>query len=94
MYGIYAGALILIFWYLAKHFFNFDSIQAWAWILILAGALANIGERIVLGYVRDFIYIFNGIFNFADGYIILGIVLLLWNESHKAKPDRPDRSGS
>jgi lipoprotein signal peptidase len=49
--------------------------------MIFAGAASNIGERILLGYVRDFIYIslykWTGVYNAADGYIILGIVLLL-----------------
>ena len=48
-------------------------------VLILAGALSNIFDRIYLGYVRDFIFVFWGnIFNLADLYILLGIVLMLF----------------
>jgi signal peptidase II len=49
-----------------------------AFVFILAGALSNIGERIVLGYVQDFIYVgWGNIFNLADVFIILGILLML-----------------
>ena len=50
-------------------------------VLTFAGALSNVVERIVLGSVRDFIYIifyhWVGVYNLADGYIIAGIILLL-----------------
>jgi lipoprotein signal peptidase len=39
-----------------------------------------VGERIVLGYVRDYLYIFGGILNAADFMIIVGILLLLSGE--------------
>lgn len=46
--------------------------------LILAGAFSNIFDRVYLGYVRDFIYVFWGnIFNLADLYIVLGIILMI-----------------
>ena len=77
MYSIYSLALIFIFNYLAFHIFTLRRLQQLAWMLILAGALSNIGERIALGYVRDFIYILGGVFNLADGFIILGIIILL-----------------
>ncbi len=46
--------------------------------LIVVGALSNIFDRIMLGYVRDFIYVFWGnIFNLADLYILAGIIFLI-----------------
>lgn len=51
-----------------------------ALMLILAGAFSNIFDRLILGYVRDFIYIFwGGILNIADIYIIIGIILLAFD---------------
>jgi lipoprotein signal peptidase len=73
----YAIILIFICAYFFKNFRKFRSLEFFGWILIFSGAVSNIGERIVLGYVRDYIYILNGIFNLADGYIILGILVLL-----------------
>ena len=49
--------------------------------LILAGGLGNLFDRVFLGYVVDFIAItFNPyVFNFADIYITIGIMLYLIN---------------
>lgn len=49
--------------------------------LILAGGLGNLIDRVFLGYVVDFIaFSFNPyVFNFADVYITIGIMLYLIN---------------
>ena len=46
-------------------------------IFIVSGGIANMSERIWFGYVRDFIYIGNGVFNIADFYIFFGLLLIL-----------------
>ncbi len=76
MYVAYAAILTVIAWYIMTHHRGFTATDKLAWVLIVAGSLSNIGERIVNGYVKDFIYLFSGVFNFADFYILLGIVLL------------------
>lgn len=77
MYAYYFIILGVIVWYVWSRHRKFTPTDSVAWTLILAGAVSNIGERLLLGYVRDFIYIFTGIFNVADFYILLGIILLL-----------------
>ena len=81
MYAIYFLVVIGMAYYVFKNHKNFSVLIYFAWTLIFAGAASNIGERIFLGYVRDFIYItfykWTGVYNAADGYIILGIILLL-----------------
>ena len=81
MYVIYAAVIAGMIYYVLKNHRQFSFLTKFAWTLIFAGAISNIGERILLGYVRDFIYIslykWTGVYNAADGYIILGIVLLL-----------------
>ena len=49
--------------------------------VILAGGLGNLIDRVFLGYVVDFIaFSFNPyVFNFADVYITIGIMLYLIN---------------
>lgn len=78
MYAIYAAVLGGSVWYVWGRRNVLDGWQKLAWLLVWAGALSNIGERLVLGYVRDWIYILNGVFNLADGYILLGIAILLF----------------
>lgn len=74
-------ALLLVF--LLIWFYRLKSKNMLLWIglvFVLAGAFSNIGDRIYLGYVRDFIYVFWGnIFNLADLYILAGIILLVFN---------------
>ncbi len=53
-----------------------------SWVLILAGALGNVVDRIVFGPVTDFMRFSAGghvlfINNLADDYVCLGVVLLL-----------------
>ena len=49
-----------------------------AWALVIAGGLSNVGERVITGYVKDYLFIFSGIFNLADGLILIGLVILLF----------------
>lgn len=72
---------IILFWivvYCRRHFTKFNRLEILAWTLILAGGISNLGERIVLGFVRDYIYVWTGVFNLADAYIILGVLILLF----------------
>jgi signal peptidase II len=85
IYLIYFFVLVGIGFYLKKNFFTLPSISKVAWVFILAGAISNIGERIYFGYVRDFIYLFSGIFNLADFYIIFGVLILFFSKERQAK---------
>ena len=73
-------------YYVFKNYRIFSFFSSLAWTLIFAGALSNIAERLYLGYVKDFIYIdfyhWVGIYNLADGYIIVGIIILLFKHNN------------
>lgn len=47
--------------------------------LILGGATGNLIDRIVFGFVRDFIDLkMWPVFNLADSFIIIGVLLVIW----------------
>jgi lipoprotein signal peptidase len=77
MYSIYFCVLVGMSWYVRSTWQSFNTTQTLAWAFVYAGGLSNIGERIVLGHVRDFIPISTGTLNVADFFILIGLVLLL-----------------
>lgn len=62
-----------------------DKKTVWWWLsnsLIYAGAIGNLIDRIIYGYVRDFLYfelINFPVFNFADMCLTIGVVLYCIN---------------
>ncbi len=50
-----------------------------AFCFVVSGAIGNLIDRIFLGYVRDFISFscFNFIFNLADLFLTVGVVMLI-----------------
>ena len=77
-------SLIIIFfvgWYIYKNKPK-SKLEIIGYSMILGGAIGNFIDRIVYGYVRDFLdfYIFGydyPIFNLADTFIVLGVILLI-----------------
>ena len=64
--------------------------EAIAWSLVLGGALGNLIDRILYGYVIDFLDVYIGdwhwpAFNVADSAITLGVDMLLL-DSFKPQP--------
>jgi len=61
-----------------------DKLEYWGLFIIICGAVANIIDRSVNGYVIDFIYFhinqfYWPAFNFADIYITVGIIMIIAN---------------
>jgi signal peptidase II len=52
------------------------------WLFIFLGAISNLIDRIVYGFVIDYIRIFTGVINIADVMILLGMLILLFT-THK-----------
>jgi lipoprotein signal peptidase len=78
-YFIYFGLILsLIVWFTRK--VEKTLFQKISFTLILAGAFSNIGERIANGFVVDFIRIHTGVLNLADFFILLGIIILLFEK--------------
>jgi len=79
-YVIYALVIgVLTFWYVQLRQRN--NWQGIGYYLVIAGAASNLIDRFTLGYVRDFISAFWGnVFNLADTWIILGILMIIYGE--------------
>ena len=65
--------------------------EAVAWSLVLGGALGNLIDRILYGYVIDFLDVYYGdwhwpAFNVADSAITVGVVLLLLDSFKSNRP--------
>ena len=64
--------IFIVFWM----FRTSNLLEKWGLLLIIAGAVSNLGDRIINDYVLDFIYMhYNNFywpaFNFADIYITI-----------------------
>ena len=74
--GIIALNIIYIFFIKDKNLSNFEIIT---YALLLSGIIGNLIDRILYGYVIDFIdfTIFDfAIFNLADSFIVISVILL------------------
>lgn len=80
--------IVGVIWYLRKHWNNRAMWFRIALLLVLLGALSNLYDRIVYGYVVDWAYLgpWWPIFNLADVMIAAGLVLWLWQSTRLTKP--------
>jgi len=67
-----------------------DTLERWGLFVIICGAISNIVDRSINGYVIDFLYFhinkfYWPAFNFADIYISLGIIMIIINMVKKIK---------
>ena len=75
--GILAYLVFLLYKKTPKHQLELISL-----LLIISGGLGNLIDRLLLGYVVDFVHAFYQhysfyVFNMADSYITLGIIFYL-----------------
>ncbi len=83
-----AAAALFIVWMLKRH--GGQRMFSWALALILGGALGNVIDRLLHGYVVDFIQLhFRSAafpsFNVADSAITVGAVLLVLDELRRVR---------
>ena len=83
------GLLVVVFIYYLM-ISSSDKIEKMGLLIIISGAISNIIDRILNGYVIDFIYLnyrdlYWPAFNFADIYITLGIMMILSSFFRKIK---------
>ena len=61
-----------------------SNLEQWGLLIIISGAISNILDRFLNGFVIDFIYFhykdfYWPAFNFADIYITIGIIMVILN---------------
>ena len=71
-------------------------LEALAYGALLAGAIGNVGDRVLRGFVVDFIHVHRWpVFNVADICLVVGIGLLLLVQARSARaPALQTRGGS
>ena len=89
--GLGAAAALFIVWMLGRH--GGQRLFASALALILGGAIGNVIDRVLYGYVIDFIQVHYGkayfpSFNVADGAITVGAGLLILDELLRVRRSR------
>ncbi len=89
--GIGAIATIFILWMLRSH--HGQKLFAFALACILGGAIGNVVDRLLHGYVVDFLDFYYGnwhfpAFNVADSAITIGAVCLILDEILRVKRSR------
>lgn len=58
---------------------NTTRIMKFGKAMLWAGMASNLADRLVHGFVRDFIdFAWGFVFNLADAFIVIGIVLIIW----------------
>jgi len=89
--GLGLTATAFIVWMLKRH--GEQRMFGWALALILGGALGNVIDRLLHGYVVDFLQVHYGgwyfpSFNVADSAITVGAILLILDELLRVKRSR------
>lgn len=78
---------IIVICFIFYYYKKVDKHERTGLLLILAGTLGNLTDRIFFGYVRDFIALpFWPNFNFADMYNTIGVLILIVSSFKHKKP--------
>lgn len=76
LFQIFTGLAVIGLMYMA-YSMRQDRLTYYIIMVTLAGALGNLYDRLVFGFVRDFLDVkFFAIFNIADIFIVLGMIAL------------------
>jgi signal peptidase II len=76
-----------------------NTADRWAMLLVAAGALGNLYDRVLAGQVTDFLDLYWGTyhwatFNVADMAVTLGAVWIGWNALHEGRKQGKKESNS
>jgi signal peptidase II len=81
MYGLIGIILAVLILLLVKNYILKNIFLIFSLSLIIAGAVSNLFDRIIFGYIVDFLSFFNySVFNLSDVYIVSGVGLIFISE--------------
>ncbi|HEX7003980.1 MAG TPA: signal peptidase II [Trueperaceae bacterium] len=91
-----AAVSLVIVWYLVRRGATLSPLPHVALALILAGALGNMIDRLLLGFVIDFIHFRSGsfdfpVFNLADSFVVIGGILLFLGSLLESRREAEER---
>ncbi|MBX4188201.1 MAG: signal peptidase II [Candidatus Doudnabacteria bacterium] len=99
-FGTMANVVVLFIVYVVAGWFIYrmnstSKIVTTGKVLFLSGAASNLADRLIYGYVRDFIDLDLGfVFNLADVFIVLGLaIILLFPTQSKDKVENHGATG-
>jgi signal peptidase II len=102
LHGVILTAVVLIAWMARRHGHH-RVMAGFAFGLILGGAIGNLIDRVLYGWVIDFVHLWIRIgertwswpdFNVADSAITVGAILLILNELTAGRGGATDASDS
>lgn len=98
---ITALAVLVMLFLLIRYRTKLHPFARWSMILLVGGALGNLIDRVIRGYVVDFInvtFVDFAIFNISDICTVLGciglVIYLLFSEFHKESETREKKKGT
>ncbi|SHI03984.1 signal peptidase II [Sporanaerobacter acetigenes DSM 13106] len=80
---ITVAVIFFVVFFLKKNFYHLSKLMKVSLVMLIAGAVGNLIDRIRLGYVIDFISVrfSNGyyfpVFNVADSFIVISTILIV-----------------
>ncbi len=77
LYLIITAALVWLSLFLIDHLKIGESNRFWVVSLIFSGMFSNVIDRVIKGYVVDYIKIFSLVINVADIFIAIGMTILI-----------------
>ncbi len=94
--AIAVAAILIMFRFMLSYKKKDRKVHSFALALMIAGAAGNLIDRLLLGYVRDFLnfYIFGydfPVFNVADCALTIGVIILMICMTFEKDEDEPEQ---
>ena len=84
---VFGGIAVLALVFMLLRARGQPRLRYWALVLVTAGAIGNYLDRLVRGYVVDFVHVSHWpVFNVADAYVTVGLLFLAFGVARSRRP--------